>query len=67
MSKTEITEEQEIIAEVAGMISDEIGDRLCHGGGDFTPMAVNMECSDTQALITLEDGRKLRITVELIP
>lgn len=59
------TRDDEIIAEVAGMISDEIGERLRHGGGDYCPPAVDFHPEQTRAVIDLEDGRQLVITVRL--
>jgi hypothetical protein len=59
------TRDEEIIAEVAGMISDKIGDWLIHGGGDCCPPAVNFRAEETETVIDLVGGRQLRIAVLL--
>jgi len=60
-----LADDKAIVAEVAGMIGDEIGDRLVRGGGDYCPPAVNWHPGETETVIDLEDGRRLRIAVTL--
>jgi hypothetical protein len=57
----------ELAAEVAGMVSDGIGSRLRYeqdGDPDF-PLAENFRPDGDAAVIDLNDGRRLRITVQV--
>ena len=64
-------EDHELASEIAGMIMDEIGnDRLYRAGEDWagpTSRRADMGETSNVTIFQMDDGREVKVTVEVMP